>query len=109
MHEDTEHLSLLFNLLVSIIDHIVNGFPNSSSGDLGEVFTSPATKKNMAMLKEPMEWLGPVFCNTVRPLLLVQGKWSYQVKLNSGIRNSKTYFCTYVVTNPKGMNIEILF
>lgn len=82
MHEDTEHLSLLFNLLVSIIDHIVNGFPNSSSGDLGEVFTSPATKKNMAMLKEPMEWLGPVFCNTVRPLLLVQGKWSYQVELS---------------------------
>ncbi len=26
-----------------------------------------------------LELMGPVFCNTVRPLLLVQGRWSYQV------------------------------
>lgn len=82
MHEDTEHLTLLFNLLISILDHAINSFPNeNTAGEPGDAFTSPAIKKNLAMLKEPMEWLGPVFCNTMRPLLLVQGKWSYQVRM----------------------------
>ena len=80
MHEDTEHLTLLFNLLISILDHAINSFPSeNTASEAGDAFTSPAIKKNLAMLKEPMEWLGPVFCNTMRPLLLVQGKWSYQV------------------------------
>ncbi len=35
--------------------------------------------KQLEVLREPMDWIGAVFCNTVRPLLLVQGKWSYQV------------------------------
>ncbi len=36
--------------------------------------------KQLQILRQPTDWVGPVFCNTVRPLLLVQGKWSYQVR-----------------------------
>ena len=39
--------------------------------------------KQLQILRQPTDWVGPVFCNTVRPLLLVQGKWSYQVSIHA--------------------------
>lgn len=88
-----EDLSIVFNLLVSIIDHMISSLPNGSSptshagrngksnGTKAKFTLSAATMKQLQILRQPTDWVGPVFCNTVRPLLLVQGKWSYQVEI----------------------------
>ncbi len=73
--DDLDQLSLMFKLLVSIVDHVVASL--QASGDSAPDWATAV--QQMDLLKEPMEWIGPVFCNTVRPLLLVQGRWSYQV------------------------------
>lgn len=88
--ENMEHFGVIFNMLLSIIDHIISTLPNSTAAAKqskrgskgGSVAFSPsvATLKQLEMLREPMDWVGQVFCNTVRPLLLIQGKWSYQVR-----------------------------
>ena len=79
---DNEHLTVLFNLLISIVDTVIAALPKSAEKmDGGGLFTA-ATLKQMDLLREPMDWIGPVFCNTVRPLLLVQGKWSYPVEMS---------------------------
>ncbi len=88
-------MGFIFNLLVSIIDSVIaamatavassNNNGNNGSGKKDKDASGPAAVlaslqlRQLELLREPMEWIGAVFCNTVRPLLLVQGKWSYQV------------------------------
>ncbi len=98
--ESTEHLGFIFNLLVSILDSVIaamaaaangNGSSGSSNGSAGSKdkdlgpggVLASLSLKQLELLREPMEWIGAVFCNTVRPLLLVQGKWSYQVTIGT--------------------------
>ena len=64
------------------ISQIIAALPNkpySNNNRLDPFANSTVALKQMDQLREPLDWIGPVFCNTVRPLLLVQGKWSYQV------------------------------
>jgi len=68
-----------FECLVSVIDDIVRSLPDISSHvdflrRLGSMHCDVHIQSRL------LELMGPVFCNTVRPLLLVQGKWSYKVE-----------------------------
>jgi len=68
-----------FECLVSVIDDIVRSLPDISSHveflrRLGSMHCDVEIESRL------LELMGPVFCNTVRPLLLVQGKWSYKVE-----------------------------
>ena len=76
------------------INFVLSSLPNGSSptshagrngksnGTKAKFTLSAATMKQLQILRQPTDWVGPVFCNTVRPLLLVQGKWSYQVSIH---------------------------
>ena len=64
-----------------MIDDIVRSLPDISSHveflrRLGSMHCDVEIESRL------LELMGPVFCNTVRPLLLVQGKWSYKVPPN---------------------------
>ena len=75
--------ALSFAKLILFFSSLPNGTSstgsNGKSGTKAKFTLSAATMKQLQILRQPTDWVGPVFCNTVRPLLLVQGKWSYQV------------------------------
>ena len=61
-----------------MIDDVVRSLPDISSHvlflrRLGTMHADVDIQQRL------LELMGPVFCNTVRPLLLVQGKWSMKV------------------------------
>lgn len=73
-----EKLNRHFEKIVPILDDLIRSMPDlvrieAVLGRLGEIHCSEGIKPNL------LDVMGPVFCNTVRPLLLVQGQWSYQV------------------------------
>ena len=77
-----------------MIDDIVRSLPDISSHveflrRLGSMHCDVEIESRL------LELMGPVFCNTVRPLLLVQGKWSYKVRLQMNM----TFVCN-IVTSP---------
>ena len=74
-----------FECLVAVIDDIVRSLPDISSHvdflrRLGTMHCDVTIQPRL------LELMGPVFCNTVRPLLLVQGKWSYKVGNQTNIQ-----------------------
>lgn len=69
-----------FDQLVAVVDDVVRSLPDLSTHvqflrNLGAMHCDVDIEQRL------LELMGPVFCNTVRPLLLVQGRWSYQVEM----------------------------
>ena len=76
--EVQENINTHFDQLVAVVDDVVRCLPDLSTHiqylrNLGAVHCDVEVQPRL------LELMGPVFCNTVRPLLLVQGRWSYQV------------------------------
>ena len=95
------HRSALF---VGCFSSLPNGGtePNGKNGTKAKFTLSAATMKQLQILRQPTDWVGPVFCNTVRPLLLVQGKWSYQVtSIMTKIINNRPILITTVFLRNK--------
>ena len=74
-----DNINRHFECLVAVIDDVVRSLPDISShvAFLRRLGTMHA---DVEIQQRLLELMGPVFCNTVRPLLLVQGKWSFKVK-----------------------------
>merc|ERR1712223_359007 len=75
-----ENINTHFDQLVAVVDDVVRCLPDLSTHiqylrNLGAVHCDVEVQPRL------LELMGPVFCNTVRPLLLVQGRWSYQVEM----------------------------
>lgn len=73
-----ENINAHFDQLVAVVDDVVRCLPDLSLHvqylrNLGAMHCDVEVQPRL------LELMGPVFCNTVRPLLLVQGRWSYQV------------------------------
>ena len=73
-----ENINTHFDQLVAVVDDVVRCLPDLSTHlqylkNLGSMHCDNEIQPRL------LELMGPVFCNTVRPLLLVQGRWSYQV------------------------------
>ena len=85
-----DNINRHFECLVAVIDDVVRSLPDISShvAFLRRLGTMHA---DVEIQQRLLELMGPVFCNTVRPLLLVQGKWSMKVRLND-----KIVYCRYV-------------
>ena len=69
-----------FDHLVAVVDDVVRCLPDLSTHvqylkNVGSMHCDVEIQQRL------LELMGPVFCNTVRPLLLVQGRWSYQVNI----------------------------
>lgn len=69
-----------FDQLVAVVDDVVRCLPDLSTHvqylkNVGSMHCDVEIQQRL------LELMGPVFCNTVRPLLLVQGRWSYQVEM----------------------------
>ena len=85
-----ENINTHFDQLVAVVDDVVRCLPDLSTHiqylrNLGAVHCDVEVQPRL------LELMGPVFCNTVRPLLLVQGRWSYQVcTLNIQLCSLKT-------------------
>ena len=77
-----DNINRHFECLVAVIDDVVRSLPDISShvAFLRRLGTMHA---DVEIQQRLLELMGPVFCNTVRPLLLVQGKWSFKVKYSS--------------------------
>jgi len=78
--EVQENINTHFDQLVAVVDDVVRCLPDLSTHiqylrNLGAVHCDVEVQPRL------LELMGPVFCNTVRPLLLVQGRWSYQVEM----------------------------
>ena len=76
--ETQEDINFHFEHLVAVVDSVVRCLPDLSNHvqylrNLGSMHCDVEVQQRLLQL------MGPVFCNTVRPLLLVQGRWSYQV------------------------------
>ena len=73
-----DNINRHFECLVAVIDDVVRSLPDISShvAFLRRLGTMHA---DVEIQQRLLELMGPVFCNTVRPLLLVQGKWSLKV------------------------------
>ena len=76
--EVQDNINTHFNQLVAVVDDVVRCLPDLSTHvtylrNLGTNHCDAEVQQRL------LELMGPVFCNTVRPLLLVQGRWSYQV------------------------------
>ena len=74
-----DNINRHFECLVAVIDDVVRSLPDISSHvlflrRLGTMHADVDIQQRL------LELMGPVFCNTVRPLLLVQGKWSMKVR-----------------------------
>lgn len=76
--EVQDNINTHFNQLVAVVDDVVRCLPDLSTHVtyLRNLGTNHCDQEVQQRL---LELMGPVFCNTVRPLLLVQGRWSYQV------------------------------
>jgi len=74
-----DNINRHFECLVAVIDDVVRSLPDISShfSFLKKLGTMHA---DVNIQERLLELMGPVFCNTVRPLLLVQGKWSFKVE-----------------------------
>jgi len=74
-----DNINRHFECLVAVIDDVVRSLPDISShvAFLKRLGTMHA---DVDIQQRLLELMGPVFCNTVRPLLLVQGKWSFKVE-----------------------------
>lgn len=75
-----ENINAHFDQLVAVVDDVVRCLPDLSLHvqylrNLGAMHCDVEVQPRL------LELMGPVFCNTVRPLLLVQGRWSYQVEM----------------------------
>ena len=75
-----DNINRHFECLVAVIDDVVRSLPDISShvAFLRRLGTMHA---DVEIQQRLLELMGPVFCNTVRPLLLVQGKWSFKVRV----------------------------
>ena len=76
-----DNINTHFECLVAVIDDVVRSLPDISSHvtflrNLGTMHADVDIQQRL------LELMGPVFCNTVRPLLLVQGKWSFKVNIS---------------------------
>lgn len=78
--EVQDNINTHFNQLVAVVDDVVRCLPDLSTHVtyLRNLGTNHCDQEVQQRL---LELMGPVFCNTVRPLLLVQGRWSYQVEM----------------------------
>ena len=65
-------------IYIQVIDDIVRSLPDISC-HVDFLKRLGSTHCDVEIESRLLELMGPVFCNTVRPLLLVQGKWSYKV------------------------------
>ena len=83
-----DNINRHFECLVAVIDDVVRSLPDISShvAFLRRLGTMHA---DVEIQQRLLELMGPVFCNTVRPLLLVQGKWSMKVRLNDKLEYCK--------------------
>ena len=83
-----------FDHLVAVVDDVVRCLPDLSTHvqylkNVGSMHCDVEIQQRL------LELMGPVFCNTVRPLLLVQGRWSYQVNIAKKKRKKKSLTLTY--------------
>ena len=83
-----DNINRHFECLVAVIDDVVRSLPDISShvAFLRRLGTMHA---DVEIQQRLLELMGPVFCNTVRPLLLVQGKWSMKVRPNDKLEYCK--------------------
>ena len=77
-----------FDHLVAVVDDVVRCLPDLSTHvqylkNVGSMHCDVEIQQRL------LELMGPVFCNTVRPLLLVQGRWSYQVNIAKKKKRNK--------------------
>ena len=88
-----DNINRHFECLVAVIDDVVRSLPDISShfSFLKKLGTMHA---DVNIQERLLELMGPVFCNTVRPLLLVQGKWSFKV-VSEYIKVEKSNFSFY--------------
>ena len=73
-----DNINRHFECLVAVIDDVVRSLPDISS-HLAFLRRLGTMHADVEIQQRLLELMGPVFCNTVRPLLLVQGKWSFRV------------------------------
>ena len=72
-----------------MIDDVVRSLPDISS-HLAFLRRLGTMHADVEIQQRLLELMGPVFCNTVRPLLLVQGKWSFRVIMINFIETMKS-------------------
>ena len=101
-------------MLISIIDNVIATMDANVSGASEKPLLAfpESSLKQLEALREPMEWIGTVFCNTVRPLLLVQGKWSYQVRVararcTSDLRFTAVFFVLFCRSRCPGCSSSV--
>ena len=75
-----DNINRHFECLVAVIDDVVRSLPDISS-HLAFLRKLGTMHADVEIQQRLLELMGPVFCNTVRPLLLVQGKWSFRVMI----------------------------
>ena len=87
-----DNINRHFECLVAVIDDVVRSLPDISS-HLAFLRRLGTMHADVEIQQRLLELMGPVFCNTVRPLLLVQGKWSFRVIMINFIETIKSVKC----------------
>ena len=91
-----DNINRHFECLVAVIDDVVRSLPDISS-HLAFLRRLGTMHADVEIQQRLLELMGPVFCNTVRPLLLVQGKWSFRVIISGAQAKTPKFYYSNLI------------